>query len=72
MSKSRVVVVIKVALLVAGLKMLVGTERPLANSAQHEGQVWFKGIGGFLLVLAAIPFRLPRESQKPVSDAEEL
>ena len=65
-------VFVRAAFLITGLWLLVRTDPPLAASAQHQGQVWFKGIGGFLLVLAALPFRMPRGNQKPASDVEDL
>ena len=67
-----VVVLIKVGLLIAGLWMLLGPERPALNAAFHEGQMFARAAGGLLLILAAIPYRAPRDRRGQEETTEDL
>jgi hypothetical protein len=62
------VVAVKLLLLVAGLWFLLRPEAPAPNAAYHQDQVLAKAAGGLLLLIASVPFRLPR---RDVNDAPE-
>ncbi len=71
-SSRGVVALIKVGLLIAGLWMLLRPERPALNAAFHEGQMFARAAGGLLLILAAIPYRGPRDHRGQEGTTEDL
>jgi hypothetical protein len=72
MTQRQAIAVVKVALLFVGLWLLLKPERPGPNAAYHRGQVIAKAGGALLLVLAAIPYRAPGDSDVPQDGAEDL
>ena len=66
------ILVVRVALLLVGLRLLLGPEREAPNAAFHQGQVLARAIGGLIAVLAVFPFGSPRDRKKTQSVPEEL
>jgi hypothetical protein len=74
MSRNRALIVaIRVALLIAGLRLLVTRDTDTGGSAAyHQGRMEARAVIGFLLVVAAIPFGRPRKQSEEASAAEDL
>ena len=67
-----IVVLVKVVCLVAGLWRLVSTGTPTPNATLHRRSMLTRATGGFLLVLAAVPYRMPRGGRRDDNALEQL
>ena len=66
------VVPIRVIVPIVGLWLLLSPGRPIANAEYHRGQVYAQAGGGLLVLLAAFPYRAPRDGRDRRDAPEDL